>query len=729
MRSTTRKALPLAIIGLLVGAAGTAFAANSTVPGAITSYSTIQCAGFEWRITGDDNANCAVAVEYRRQGDAAWKPAQPLWRVETGLWHHGEDPGDLLAGSIFFLDPATTYDVRLTLNDPDGGSSQQIVSVTTHAEPVANANARVRYIAPGSGGGSGTVADPFRGFAAADAAAQPGDLFIVQAGTYSAMFTPTRNGDATHPIVYRGASASSVILDGGGGTSGGSHCVNLDNRQYVFIENMTLQNCLRPVSVYSTVGVSIRGCTIQPIHQATAIIGIVGDTVHDLFIGDNTILMPGDWAGVGRTGTYGTGGYGVHVTGDGIVICYNKVVESWDGLDAGESDGTVPRTWNVDIYNNLVDRASDDATQTDAVHQNIRIFRNRFINSASAVSAQPAFGGPCYFMFNEMYNTRSDPFKYHQETFYYGTTDPQETIGMLAFHNTNICSKSGWYEGGYWHHVKNRNNLLLGARANLYSLYIPSGQRGDLDYDGYNRQQSNLVKYNGTAYANLAAFYAGAGQEQHGIEITIDEFVRAAYPAHPEWEPSNGYGAAYAPSDVDLQLKPTSLSIDKGQVLANINDGYVGSAPDLGCYERGKPVPWYGPRQSGGSDVTAPAAIADLAATLVAPDHADLAWSASGDDGSSGQATSYEIRMSSQPITAQNFDGATLIPNSLTPRPAGQSEQFMLVGLTPGSTLYVAIKAVDEASNRSAISNVLTITTPTTDTIPPAKIQDLSAGP
>src|SRR5436309_8919535 len=100
------------VLGLLCGWAAAATAANSTVPGAITSYTTIECAGFEWRITGDDNNNCTVAVDYRLPGAPLWSHAQPLWRVETGLWHHGEDPGNLLAGSIFFLQPATTYEVR-----------------------------------------------------------------------------------------------------------------------------------------------------------------------------------------------------------------------------------------------------------------------------------------------------------------------------------------------------------------------------------------------------------------------------------------------------------------------------------------------------------------------------------------------------------------------------------------------------------------------------------------
>lgn len=583
--------------------AGTATAANNTVPGSITAYSTFECAGFEWRITGDDNNNCVVTTEYRAVGQSTWKPAQPLWRVETGLWRHGEDPGNLLAGSLFSLVPGTTYEARLTLSDPDGGSAQNIVQVTTRTEPKPDPTGRVRYVAPGSGGGTGTITNPFKGLAAADLAASPGDVFIVTAGLYNTRFVPTRDGTAARPISYVGANPGVVILDGNGGTSSVSNCVDLSRRQHVIIENMTLRNCLRPVVAHGSVGVVIRGCLIEPLRQPLSIIAIYGDSLRDLLVTDNTIQMTGAWATLGRTGAYGTGGYGVKVGGNGIVISYNKVVEAWDGFNIGLQDGTRLRTFNSDIYNNLVDRASDDASQTDAVHANIRIFRNRFLNSGSPVSFQPAFGGPCYVMFNEMYNVRIDPFKYHQETFYFGAADPQETSGMLAFHNSSVCSKAGWYEGGLWHHVKHRNNVLIGARPAMYSLYIPGGQRGDLDYNGYNRQQTNLFKYNGTAYSSPAAFAAGAGQEAKGVELTTGAFVRAPYPARPEWDWAQGYGAASTVADFDLQLIPTSAARDKGQVLANINDGFTGTAPDLGCYEVGKTVPWYGPRGSGTVDV------------------------------------------------------------------------------------------------------------------------------
>ena len=48
----------------------------------------------------------------------------------------------------------------------------------------------------------------------------------------------------------------------------------------------------------------------------------------------------------------------------------------------------------------------------------------------------------------------------------------------------------------------------------------------------------------------------------------------------------------------DLSLQADSAAVDKGVVLANVNDNYTGSAPDLGAYEFGEPLPHYGPRQN-----------------------------------------------------------------------------------------------------------------------------------
>ncbi|MCX7726013.1 MAG: T9SS type A sorting domain-containing protein, partial [Chitinispirillaceae bacterium] len=47
---------------------------------------------------------------------------------------------------------------------------------------------------------------------------------------------------------------------------------------------------------------------------------------------------------------------------------------------------------------------------------------------------------------------------------------------------------------------------------------------------------------------------------------------------------------------VDLHPNVKSIIVDKGEVIPNINDNYLGSAPDCGAYEAEQVLPIYGPR-------------------------------------------------------------------------------------------------------------------------------------
>ena len=59
-------------------------------------------------------------------------------------------------------------------------------------------------------------------------------------------------------------------------------------------------------------------------------------------------------------------------------------------------------------------------------------------------------------------------------------------------------------------------------------------------------------------------------------------------------------------------------------------------------------------------DTSPPAPVTDLAATAIDANQLTLAWTASGDDGTTGSATAYDIRYSTDPITGDvSFAGAT----------------------------------------------------------------------
>jgi trimeric autotransporter adhesin len=122
------------------------------------------------------------------------------------------------------------------------------------------------------------------------------------------------------------------------------------------------------------------------------------------------------------------------------------------------------------------------------------------------------------------------------------------------------------------------------------------------------------------------------------------------------------------------------------------------------------------------SDTIAPSNITDLAATALSTTSIGLAWTAPGDDGTTGTATSYEAYYSTSPITSGNYISATPAVGEPTPQVAGTTQGMSITGLMENTTYYLVILVRDDAGNASAavISNVATATTPTTPVTPPS---------
>ncbi len=127
-------------------------------------------------------------------------------------------------------------------------------------------------------------------------------------------------------------------------------------------------------------------------------------------------------------------------------------------------------------------------------------------------------------------------------------------------------------------------------------------------------------------------------------------------------------------------------------------------------------------------DVTAPAAVTDLRVVDINNRSLTLAWTTTGDDGTTGTASTYDIRMSTDPIDDANFASAAVVAQGLAPSPAGQTETFVVTGLTPGTTYHFAMKVADETPNWSALSNVVEQATLPPDVTAPASVTDLTAG-
>ncbi|MBM4130385.1 hypothetical protein FJ250_05070, partial [bacterium] len=112
-----------------------------------------------------------------------------------------------------------------------------------------------------------------------------------------------------------------------------------------------------------------------------------------------------------------------------------------------------------------------------------------------------------------------------------------------------------------------------------------------------------------------------------------------------------------------------------------------------------------------GPDTIPPAPIPDLAATAVSGQWADLAWTATGDDGSTGTAAAYELRFATFPIDSLNFASATLATGLPAPRAAGAAESHRVRGLAFGTDYWFAIRARDEYGLPSPVVSAAMATT------------------
>ena len=91
----------------------------------VTEPPTLECAGFEWYISGDKNRNATVHVSYRKKDHPQWNAALPMLRIGgEKIYGHEQrwvyTTEDMFAGSIFNLMPDTYYECKFKLSDPDG---------------------------------------------------------------------------------------------------------------------------------------------------------------------------------------------------------------------------------------------------------------------------------------------------------------------------------------------------------------------------------------------------------------------------------------------------------------------------------------------------------------------------------------------------------------------------------------------------------------------------------
>ena len=150
-----------------------------------------------------------------------------------------------------------------------------------------------------------------------------------------------------------------------------------------------------------------------------------------------------------------------------------------------------------------------------------------------------------------------------------------------------------------------------------------------------------------------------------------------------------------------VQLVTYPTGVGEGSVWSCIPNGTTTFAIRTAtlCGSNGGPI----------GDVTPPATVSNLLAVPGAfAGEVRLTWTAPGDDGATGTASSYIIKVSHDPITPGNFAAAIDVNRWLAEPPplAGASPETLFVfGLSPDSTWHFALQATDEVPNTSGVSN------------------------
>src|SRR5262245_49573160 len=302
MRNSAIHRLAIALLLLPLWTVVLSAADKTTAKDFITEPPTLLSLGFEWRIDGDDNRNATVAVSYRKKGEQAWKDGLPLLRIgnerinENSL-HYIVPNG--FAGSIFDLEPATDYECRFVMSDPDGvdGKTENIVTVRTRFEPKPAAGGRIYQLYPPAFNGpkqapafTGVLAAYYTGAAGSDyfnswpARVQSGDTILVHAGLYkddrhrygaglgtvsSGTYFLTQSGTPEKPIVIKAAGDGEAIFDG----DGAYNLFNVLAANYNYFAGVTMRNTdlgfeAGLKNIIGSSGLTIKHCRFENVGRA-----------------------------------------------------------------------------------------------------------------------------------------------------------------------------------------------------------------------------------------------------------------------------------------------------------------------------------------------------------------------------------------------------------------------------------------------------------------------------
>ncbi len=567
----------------------------------VKTYGNFETAGIIIKVDGM-NFNESAQIEYKKAGTGLFKPGHDFVRYD----------GNHLATSLFKLELNTTYDLRITLNDPDGvtGTNPMTIKVTTKPEFSIPVPLRIVNVS------NQTELDE------AITNLQAGDEIRLAAGTYvNGIHVFNISGTIFNPIVFTSQNITKPIIQGN--TDNG---IGIEAGAYFIFNNLEVHN-------ESGAGVFFRGChdmvitncyihdnqpgdytaniSIQHGEEGTPPLAgnflimnnVISDEIHDP-------VEENQGPGEPNTNVPGQSYFGIdcrYTPGPFITIRNNLIYGVVDGIHPCADEGGSPvmgpdeldvlNSWvdrELDIYNNVIYDCKDDDIELDGHMVNGRVFDNRLGKCENTISVAPIYPGPVFVVRNYMSG-------FHQGCIKQNTGVEGISRGVIFYHNTAMekprtipahCgSENCLYRGepALQQNFVYKNNIFY-ARGRVYNgdMYSGGYHRYDtLDYNiNYSTKEAesanpyiykwvsyDLDPLNNSRYETMDGFRIATGQEQHGVwgDPKLNTSLYGNFPS-----------GMYL---YTMTIDSSSVGIDRGVLINGINNDFLGSAPDIGAYE------------------------------------------------------------------------------------------------------------------------------------------------
>ena len=541
-------------------------------------------------VMGNLPFTATTTVRYKEATGTAWKMGHPLHRIRRDL--AAPPPAnpipDGFAWPIIDLSPGTAYDVEVTVID-GGVSELKKATFTTRAlpPPAGPPNKMINR--------SAMVQAAFRALA-------PGDVIQFANGTYHVDDLKLDvAGTASRPIYIRGQSRDGVVLIAERGI-----VLSLLNAGDIVIENLTLRgsgvNNRAQTAAIAFIGgvrapqarVTVRNMSASGVDQ-----GIVAAQPILQFLGYNNTLFGNDTWTAAQIDTDSTwNDDGINLPGRGNCAWNNTLRGFGDCFAYSANDGDI--AVGIHYYRNDTLDSGDDFIEADYSYRNCSAYDNRVHNAMTFLSLDPVYGGPYLFARNIGINIGRVPFKWNNTN-----------TGMFVYNNTIIRttgpqilagepeSEAGWmqHDNGSQRVYGYRNNILIYLGRGEQTLVLNSTAHNPIDFTHNSWFPDKIFQWPEGTFGGLAAAYnslppttpvfSGSTRRHEHDNTTV---------AQPWTVPVNlgaNYREAVTPSYLPT-LANGMAPKNSGIAIANITDGYSGSAPDRGAIIAGRPVVAFG---------------------------------------------------------------------------------------------------------------------------------------